>query len=119
MDAEIVAQAIVDSTPRVEGVGEISASPNGLGTSVYAGLQLVGHEPLSAMDLQAILAAIVTSAGFDPNAVRLTARDAANESTAIDLEPAAEEIAPGSWIPFGDRGVSVVGSVLDRVGSDE
>lgn len=108
MDLTAAEEAVKAASSRVVGFGAPSKRvANGLGHAIVMGPDLDGATPPTADELDTIVQAIWENAPWEPNAIRLVARDADTGEVAVDLRDAADELAPMRSGPFGDRGVTL------------
>lgn len=117
MDFSTTEQAVKAACRRVVSFGEPTASStNGFGRSLFMAPDFDSDAPVSVEDLDAIVKAIWQNAPFEPNAIRLSSRDAATGKIPIDLRTPAEELTPMGSSPYGDRGVALT-DMADRYGA--
>lgn len=116
MDLTTVEAAVTSAAPRVVGFGPTKRVTNGMGHALLVGLRTEGTEPLSADELDSVARAIWTSVPWEPNALRLTARDAATGEVPVDLRAGAAALPGLVAGPFGDEGVAITG-LTERYGA--
>lgn len=119
MDLSDTQDAVVAASPRIVGFGEPAERVvNGAGHALYLAPDMDSTAPLTPDELDTIVEAIWTSVPFEPNAIRLAARDAATGDEPVDLHSAAAQLSPMRSGPFGDEGVTLT-SMSSRYGDWE
>lgn len=108
MDLAATEAAVEAASSRVVGFGAPSKRvANGAGHAIVMGPDLDDATPPTAEELDTIVRAIWENAPWEPNAIRLVARDADTGEVAVDLRAAAAELTPMRSGPFGDSGVTL------------
>lgn len=116
VDLSAVEEAVMAASSKVRGFGiPTEKVVNGLGHAIVMGPDIDATTPLSADELDAIVRAIWENTPWEPNAIRLAARDTAAGDTAVDLLSPAAELAPMQSGPFASKGATLT-LMQDRYG---
>lgn len=108
MDLSAVEDAVMAASSKVRGFGiPTERIVNGLGHAIVMGPDIDGTTPLSADELDAIVRAIWENIPWEPNAIRLAARDTAAGDAAVDLLTPAAELTPMQSGPFASQGATL------------
>ena len=118
MNRDEVTAAILAAVPRVTAVAEVSTDSNGAGKALRVKVRTADTAPMSGRELQDLVHAVWTSSDVEPNAIRITARDAATGDVPVDLRSAASDVYPDGrgYNDFGDLGVAII-ATEDLLGS--